>query len=233
MPPVYLPFMYGMLRVVVYSAITALLFFIAYINAITTGTFGETSVVEIAQSIILLVIIAIFANCALKISALSNSAWLLATFATASLIRENDVWLDMLFDGGWQILVMLVVSAGLIQAYRNREELFAEQQIYTESTSFGLLAGALITTYVFSRLFGMGRFWQTVMQDAYMRPVKDVSEECVELFGYGLLLCAAIEFFVLARRIEGACFNSMRMKLPSTMFHIKPQHSTQNSNNAS
>lgn len=33
-----------------------------------------------------------------------------------------------------------------------------------------------MTTYVFSRLFGMGRFWKTVMQDDDLRPVKDMSE---------------------------------------------------------
>lgn len=202
MPPEIEPFVRGILRVALYAAITAALFFLMYLDAVTTGTFGETSLVEIAQSVLLAAITTIFAASAMKTPALSKSAWLLATFAAASLIRENDVWLDMLHAEGWQIAVTPVIAAGLIYTWRHRAAFLAEQRLFTESTAFGLFAAALMTTYVFSRLFGMGRFWQAVMQEDYLRPVKDMSEECMELFGYGLMLCAAIEFVALARRLH-------------------------------
>lgn len=198
--PEYIPLVRGFLRILLYAAITSLVFLSIYIDAITMGTFGETSLVEIAQAGLLAVITVIFVWSAIRIPALSASAWLLATFTAASLIRENDVWLDMLHPEGWQILVTPVIAAGLIHTWLNRSAFLAEQKIYTESTSFGLLAGALATTYLFARLFGMGAFWQAVMQRGFDRNVKDMSEECLELFGYGLLLCAALEFVALARR---------------------------------
>lgn len=201
MPEDYLPFVRGILRVALYAGITAFLFLLMYVDAVTTGTFGETSLVEIAQSVTLFVITAIFVSCALRVSALTRSAWLLATFAAASLIRENDIWLDMLHEEGWQILATPVIAVGLFYIWRHRAAFLAEQRVFTESTSFGLFVGALMTTYVFSRLFGMGRFWRSVMQDDYLRPIKDMSEECLELFGYGLMLCAAIEFIALGRRL--------------------------------
>ena len=201
LPEDYQPFVRGILRVALYAGITAFLFLLMYVDAVTTGTFGETSLVEIAQSVTLFVITAIFVSCALRISALTRSAWLLATFVAASLIRENDIWLDMLHEEGWQISVTPVIAAGLFYTFRHRAAFLAEQKAFTESTAFGLFVGSLLTTYVFSRLFGMGRFWQAVMQDDYLRPIKDMSEECLELFGYGLMLCAAIEFVALARRL--------------------------------
>ena len=170
-----------------------------YVDATTTGTFGETSLVEISQSILLFAISAIFVLTAIKVAALRKSAWLLATFSTASLIRENDIWLDMLHSDGWQILVTPVILVGLAYTWINRDAFLEEQKVYTESVSFGLLISALMTTYIFARLYGMGAFWQIVLQEAYARPVKDMSEECVELFGYGLLLFAALEFVALAK----------------------------------
>lgn len=204
MSQAYVPLARGILRVTLFAIVTSSIFALIYIDAITTGTFGETSLVEISQSVLLLAITGIFIFCALKLPALSNSAWLLATFTAASFVRENDIWLDMLHDEGWQILVAPLIGAGLVRTWLNRAAFIEEQRVYTESASFGLLAAALMTTYLFARLYGMGRFWQAVMQDSYVRTIKDMSEECIELFGYGLLLCAAIEFVALARRMTGA-----------------------------
>ena len=199
MPDKYIPFVRGLSRVSLYAAMTCLIFGLMYVDATTTGTFGETSLVEISQSILLFAISAIFVLAAIKVAALRKSAWLLATFSTASLIRENDIWLDMLHSDGWQILVTPVILVGLAYTWINRDAFLEEQKVYTESVSFGLLISALMTTYIFARLYGMGAFWQIVLQEAYARPVKDMSEECVELFGYGLLLFSALEFVALAK----------------------------------
>ncbi|WP_238122167.1 MULTISPECIES: hypothetical protein [unclassified Xanthobacter] len=195
------PFVQAFIRFVIYVGIISGIFLLMYVDAMTTKTFGETSLVEISQSVILVVVTAIFATCAVRLPALRVSAWLLATFTAASLIRENDVWLDMLHDDGWQILVTPVILAGLFYTWKNRTRFLDEQVHYTQTSAFGLLMAALLTTYVFARFYGMGAFWKAVMQDAYLRNIKDMSEECLELFGYGILLCAALEFVVVARRL--------------------------------
>jgi hypothetical protein len=37
------------------------------------------------------------------------------------------------------------------------------------------------------------------MEERYFRSVKNAAEECIELLGYGLLLAAAAEFYLLAK----------------------------------
>jgi len=204
------PLIRGILRVALYSALVAAAFGIMYLDAVTTGQFTESSGVELAQSALLFVITAIFVASALKVPALTHSAWLLATFAAASLVRENDALLDSFIDESWEVLAFSIIAIGLYATWRNRKAFLAEQKIFTESTAFGLFVSALLTTYVFSRLFGMGKFWKAVMQDGFLRQVKDMNEECLELFGYTLLLCAAIEFIALTRRTAAAALEARK-----------------------
>lgn len=188
-------------RVLVYLGLTALIFLVIYVDALTIGTFGETSLVEICQSVLLAVMSGLLLYGAVTAPHLRTSAILLLGFTFSSLIRENDVWLDLLHPEGWELLAFPVVAAALAYAWYRREVFLEELKVYTESVSFGLLISALSVTYVFSRLFGMGRFWQLVMGDNFDRNIKDMSEECIELLGYGLLLFAVLEFLHLARRL--------------------------------
>lgn len=204
------PLIRGILRVALYSALTAAAFGIMYMDAVTTGQFTESSAVEITQSLVLFVITVIFVISARKIPALQNSAWLLATFTAASLVRENDALLDSFIDETWEAIAFTIIAIGLYATWRHRKAFLAEQKIFTESTAFGLFVSALLTTYVFSRLFGMGKFWKAVMGDGFLRQVKDMNEECLELFGYTLLLCAAIEFIALARRTAAAAIEARK-----------------------
>jgi hypothetical protein len=41
-----------------------------------------------------------------------------------------------------------------------------------------------------------------VLEDAYIRVFKNVAEEAVELMGYALILIAAIELVIFARRLH-------------------------------
>ncbi len=54
------------------------------------------------------------------------------------------------------------------------------------------MLGAIATLLVFSRLFGMGEMWQGLMQENYMRGVKNTAEEGVELLSYSLIVFSAI-----------------------------------------
>jgi len=45
---------------------------------------------------------------------------------------------------------------------------------------------------VFSRLYGMGSFWQHVMGEHYVRDVKNISEEGIELLCYSLIALSAV-----------------------------------------
>ncbi|WP_438819310.1 hypothetical protein, partial [Colwellia marinimaniae] len=45
----------------------------------------------------------------------------------------------------------------------------------------------IVLLFVFSRLYGMGDFWEAVMAEHYVRDVKDISEETIELLCYAFI----------------------------------------------
>ncbi|MCG7587258.1 hypothetical protein MHN01_16625, partial [Photobacterium sp. OFAV2-7] len=48
-----------------------------------------------------------------------------------------------------------------------------------------------LTLFVFARIYGMGDLWQGAMQENYLRSVKNLAEEGVELLAYSLIVFAA------------------------------------------
>ena len=72
------------------------------------------------------------------------------------------------------------------------------------AVDWGLFVAGMLTTYIFSRLYGRQVFWQTVMQENYMRDVKSMAEEVIELLGYAMILIALVELMLLARRLYHA-----------------------------
>lgn len=132
-------------------------------------------------------------------------ALLLFAFVTASLIREQDYFLDTFVARNvWKILVALVIIPSLIGVWRQRRRFMEEFVHYSNTCAFGLFAAGFLTTYVFSRLYGRQSFWRAVLEDEYVRVFKDAAEEVVELLGYSLILFATIELLLLARRIYRA-----------------------------
>ena len=62
-----------------------------------------------------------------------------------------------------------------------------------------LLISGLLAILVFSRLFGMQALWLAILDDGYVRVVKNVVEEGSESFGYMLCLTASIGYFCTFR----------------------------------
>ncbi len=163
--------------------------------------FSETGFTEPAQSLLLL------AGTLLALAArrlddrLPHLTLLLVGLLGASLIREQDAWLDAnVFDGAWQTLVTLLVLPILFVVIRGRHAFMAELERYATTFSGGLFAAGFLGTYVFSRLYGRGEMWQTVLGEQYVRVFKDAAEEVTELFGYTLLFIAMVELLLMALR---------------------------------
>ena len=66
---------------------------------------------------------------------------------------------------------------------------------YTRTPGYGMLISGLLAILVFSRLFGMQGLWQAILDDGYVRVVKNVVEEGSESFGYMLCLTASIGYY--------------------------------------
>lgn len=63
---------------------------------------------------------------------------------------------------------------------------------------FDILVLGMAMLLVFSRLYGMGDFWKEVMDENYIRIIKNISEEAIELLSY---LIIAISGSKIKRRL--------------------------------
>lgn len=163
--------------------------------------FSEQGFTELAQTLVLALSVLLLVYARQRLRALPEVTLLLLAFVASSLIREQDAFLDAnVFDGAWQLLVALILLPSLYQVIRHRRQFLTQFAAYANSFSFGLFAAGVLTTYVFSRLYGRSTFWEAILQEQYLRTFKDAAEEVVELFGYALILIAMIELVLLARR---------------------------------
>ncbi|WP_235040090.1 hypothetical protein [Vreelandella profundi] len=179
----------------------------AYLEAIYLPSvrFTELGFTEFTQTIIL-------ATCCLMLIYVRQvlNVWptvtlLLFAFLAASLVREQDYFFDeYVGNDTWKVVVSLIVIPSIAWVVIQRRRFMEEFIYYSNTFSFGLFAAGLLTTYVFSRLYGRQIFWRAVLEDNYIRDFKDIAEEVVELLGYSLILFATLELLLLARRIYKA-----------------------------
>ncbi|MDO6705615.1 transporter [Photobacterium sp. 1_MG-2023] len=174
------------------AVIAAVAAFIIQIEVLQfSGNLGEDSLVEYTQEMYLALSSALFAAVAVKKPALRGFAILVSAFFLVLLIRELDGVLDLIQHGFWKVPAVLVAVGGIAYAYQHPQSTQSPLRNYSKHASFGLMIGGMATLMVFSRLFGMGDLWQTAMQDNYVREVKNLAEEGVELLGYSLILAAS------------------------------------------
>ncbi len=191
------------LRIVIYGLIMVMLNQLMFIDAGQQGQemkFMESTFTEWTQQLILLIMTAIFAHCSFHFTSFQCLSVLLAGMSAIGLVREfNNFFNSQIFDGAWQLLalVVLFITAVLIRKYQRF--FWDDLKDFQGTLSFGFMLAGFLTTFIFSRLFGRTVFWEALMEERYFRSVKNAAEEGVELLGYGLLLVATVEYFLLAR----------------------------------
>lgn len=191
----------GLLRLIVYGILVVLTAEFIYWDALQfpiETRFSEESWTEKLQEILLIMMTFTLLIIALSASSYKYVAWAMFSFTGSSFIRELDSFLDtLLFYGAWQVgvfsLIAVVVPICIIH-FRAFSEAVKK---YVHTLSFGLFLSGILTTYVFSRLFGRKIFWYTIMEEHYIRAVKNAAEECLELFGYLLMTFAVLEFILM------------------------------------
>lgn len=175
------------------AVITAIAAFIIQIEVLQlSGSLSENSLVEYTQELFLLLTSILFSAVAVTRSTLRGFALLASAFFMVLLIRELDGLLDLIWHGFWKFPAAIVAITGMFYAYKHPQTTQPALSRYSQHASFGLMLAGLATLLVFSRLFGMGEIWQAAMQDNYVREIKNLAEEGVELLGYSLILAAAI-----------------------------------------
>ncbi|AXB33791.1 hypothetical protein DSB67_20525 [Vibrio campbellii] len=156
------------------------------------STLGETSVTETLQLIMLAVASWSFFRVSRQESHVSHAAVLISGFFAVLMIREMDYWFDMIHHGSWVFPALAITALACVKAYRGGKGTVNEMAIILQSPYMKLLIGSVILLLVFSRLYGMGSFWQHVMGEHYVRDVKNISEEGIELLCYSLIALSAV-----------------------------------------
>lgn len=192
----------ALLRLIIYGALVYLLAEFLKWNVkqeAVSNKFSEDSAVEYVQSILLLLSSTVFLYTSFKYRSLFPLSFALFAFMMASLIREQDAFLDEhVYDGAWQTGAFSLLILASLLIYRKKAIFFSNLNNFVHQFSFGILLSGIVTTYIFARLYGRKVFWMAVMETQYIRDVKNVSEESLELFGYALILIASVEFYLFA-----------------------------------
>jgi hypothetical protein len=155
---------------------------------------GEISATELSQLSCLALITISFGYLARLSPGDRRFAALTAGFFACMLIRELDAALDVIMDGLWQILVVLVALSCITYAALDwRATLRGMARMMTTRFALVMTIGlALLLAY--SRLLGMGLLWKEMLDEGYVRTVKNAVEESAELLGYALILVASVGY---------------------------------------
>ncbi|SHF50774.1 hypothetical protein [Vibrio gazogenes] len=153
---------------------------------------GETSVTEYVQQILLGIAVIAFYRIKACHEALRHAAILISGFFMVLFIRELDFLFDYIWHGFWVYPAVLVTLGALAYAWQGKDQVFHEMAEILSVPNMRLLVCSVIILISFSRLFGMGSFWHMVMQEDYIRNVKNIVEEGTELLCYALISYSAV-----------------------------------------
>ena len=152
------------------------------------------TLLEWVQDIFLLIIAGIYTHLAWRFHRERAGLALIAGLFWCMLIREQDVYLNYDDLPGWQLLVLLLLSALAILVVRaGFEETLRGLMQFIRSQAFPLMLAGLATLLVFSRLIGWHGMWRWYFPaDPELHYVCRICEETLELFGYALILVATL-----------------------------------------
>lgn len=173
---------------------------------------GEESLTEYFQEVILLLTALSFAYITYKESSTRHFCALVTGFFTCMFIRELDGLFDNVFHGFWIIPALLVTIIATLYASKNTKQAIHTFAHFTQSPHFISLCLGMALLLVFSRLFGMGHFWEGILGSNYDRTVKRVAEEGLEVLAYIVLFYSAVGYlqsFLTWRkyRIDGESYS--------------------------
>ncbi|MDD1780244.1 hypothetical protein LRP49_03425 [Enterovibrio sp. ZSDZ35] len=164
------------------------------INVLHNGL-SEQSLTEYLENVLLLSTIACYVLIAVKKPDFRHFGVLVAGFFLCLFIRELDKWFDDNFwHGFWVYPAAIVASSALIYALTNKLAMLNSFARFVKNRNFTFLCLGLAILLVFSRLFGMGELWHSILTDGYVRTAKNVAEEGLELLAYFIILYASVRY---------------------------------------
>jgi hypothetical protein len=117
------------------------------------------------------------------------------------LTREFDAFFDQIVHGAWKYFALAIIAFVFFKAWRlGKENTIASLAAFMKTRSFVFIFIGLLIVLAYSRLFGMGELWHTIMADHFNRTVKNVVEEGTELWGYALVFWGAVKYRFASKR---------------------------------
>lgn len=162
----------------------------------------ELSITEVSQEIILAVIIGINVFQAVRGREKTRISVLIAGFFGCMLIREMDFLFDAIAFGSWVWFALAVAAVSLFLGLKKPAEAVNQLAVFMRHPAYGMMFSGLLCILIFSRLFGMHILWQQLLQDEYIRVVKNTVEEGSELFGYLLCLMSTCWYLATNRKTD-------------------------------
>ena len=153
---------------------------------------SESMAMEIAQELVLFLIVAINVVRAARDPGTRPGLLLVAGFFACLLIRELDFVFDRVRHGFWFFCVLGIFIVCVGQALKTPTKSVSALASYCRNEGFLLIFSGLLVLFSFSRIFGMQVLWRGLMGDDFVRAVKDLVEEGVELLGYTLILLGTV-----------------------------------------
>ncbi len=163
---------------------------------------SENSLTEYYQQILLLIVVFSFSYIAITNKEARSFSILIIGFFSCMCIRESDGVLDEVYHGFWLVPALIVTFTCIYFALKDKKGLLSTAARFFDSRYFYTLSCALVIVLVFSRLAGMGYLWQTLLDDHYIRTIKNLAEEGTELLGYSLLAYSALGFGIEVHRLN-------------------------------
>ena len=154
---------------------------------------GETSITEALQSLMLIISVSSFFLVIRERKELSHAATLIFGFLVVLTIREMDAWFDMIFHGAWVFPALLVTVSSCAYGFKGHKNTINQMATILDVRHMNTLIGGVVLLIVFSRLYGMGSFWHSVMHENYIREVKTYLKRRWSFCVTALLLLALLK----------------------------------------
>lgn len=169
-----------------------LLFGIFFWETQLARPFVETGPTEILQSVLLLASSSLYFLEAARRPELRHALVLVAGFLGCMFIREQDYFLDFIRHGCWVWPALALAFACIGFACTNLRSALAGLEHFVRWKYFPFLLIGLVIVLAYSRLFGMGVLWHSLLGDKFTYTAKTAMEESSELLGYLFILVSAI-----------------------------------------
>ncbi len=182
------------LRVLLYALLMAgiaeAIFFDAA-HPMEDGYFGEITLTEMGQELILFVLFLFYIFIGTKWKEIQVVSNFIGLFFLMAFIREFNFLITH-----WIYPVLLVFAIMIWLFIRDFKKIkYSSIAFFSKPPSQWFLAG-FIVTLVFSRMMGRSSFWRLLYNEETYRLAKAATEEGLELMGDTMMLISSIEFLL-------------------------------------